>query len=87
MRRMLIGAAFGAVLACGLVSADELADSIERDWPYLETLYQFLHQFPELSFDEAQTAERIASELERIGITSVHRGVGGHGVRWPDRER
>lgn len=56
-----------------------VADSVDRDWPYLETLYQYLHQFPELSFQEQQTASRIAAELERVGI-AVTRDVGGHGV-------
>jgi hippurate hydrolase len=42
-------------------------------------LYLHLHRNPELSFQEAETARRIASELEKAGYT-VTAGVGGHGV-------
>ncbi len=45
----------------------------------LETLYRHLHANPELSFEEAQTAVRMAKELKAIGF-EVTTGVGGHGV-------
>ncbi len=38
-----------------------------------------LHQHPELAFNERQTAEFIATQLSRFGLT-VHRGLGGTGV-------
>ena len=38
-----------------------------------------LHQQPELSFQEVQTAKRFAEELSSVGAT-VTTGVGGHGV-------
>lgn len=38
-----------------------------------------LHRRPELSGNEAETARRIASELDRVGI-DYRTGVGGHGI-------
>jgi amidohydrolase len=46
--------------------------------PLLE-LYRHFHSHPELSFQEAQTAARLADELSAVGAT-VQTGVGGHGV-------
>ena len=43
------------------------------------SLYQHLHAHPEISFQEAQTAARIADELKQAGFT-VTTQVGGHGV-------
>lgn len=45
----------------------------------LVELYQTLHQAPELSHQEEQTAARLAKELKVAGYT-VTTGVGGHGV-------
>ncbi len=42
-------------------------------------LYEHLHANPELSFQEKNTAARIAQELRDAGFT-VTEGVGGHGV-------
>jgi amidohydrolase len=42
-------------------------------------LYKYLHTHPELSFQEKNTAERIATELESVGF-SVTRNVGGYGI-------
>ncbi len=42
-------------------------------------LYRTLHENPELSGQEVETAERLAEALEAVGYT-VHRGIGGHGV-------
>jgi hippurate hydrolase len=42
-------------------------------------LYRELHQYPELSLHESESAGRIASRLEAAGF-EVTRGVGGHGV-------
>lgn len=54
------------------LSADQLA--------YLVTLRHDLHQTPELSGEEHQTADRIAAELTTIGADQIWRGLGGHGV-------
>jgi hippurate hydrolase len=45
----------------------------------LESLYRHLHARPELSFQERETARRLAEELRAAGY-EVTSGVGGHGV-------
>ena len=42
-------------------------------------LYRDLHQAPELSFHERQTARRLAAELRALDF-EVTEGVGGHGI-------
>lgn len=59
--------------------ADELSDSVAADMPELMELYRHLHENPELSFQEEQTAARLAGIAEEMGFT-VTTGVGGHGV-------
>lgn len=46
----------------------------------LVALRRKLHQQPELSGEEAQTAEEIASQLSALGADEVVRNLGGHGV-------
>ena len=52
---------------------------VKEDYPSLETLYKHFHSHPELSFEEEQTAARLAKELRAAGV-EVTTGVGGHGV-------
>ena len=52
---------------------------IESQLPYLERLYRYLHQHPELSGMEKETAETLGDELGAAGF-EVNRHVGGHGV-------
>lgn len=42
-------------------------------------LYHALHEHPELSGQEAQTAQRLGAALEAAGF-EVHHGIGGHGI-------
>ncbi|KUJ16720.1 peptidase family M20/M25/M40 protein [Mollisia scopiformis] len=44
-----------------------------------EDAYRYIHQHPELSCKELQTATYIEGELEKIGL-KTHNKVGGHGV-------
>ncbi|WP_169976739.1 M20 metallopeptidase family protein [Tautonia rosea] len=53
---------------------------IETNLDGLIDLYQHLHQHPELSNFEEQTAARIARELHEVGVDEVSPGIGGHGV-------
>lgn len=48
-------------------------------YPDLEKLYLHLHQNPELSFHEEQTAARLARELQQCGF-EVTTNIGGHGI-------
>lgn len=50
-----------------------------KELEYAIGLYRHLHKNPELSFNEVNTSNRIADELQSIGIT-VYKGVGGTGV-------
>jgi amidohydrolase len=59
--------------------ADELSDAVAADMPELMELYRHLHANPELSFQEEQTAARLAGIAEELGF-EVTTGVGGHGV-------
>ena len=46
----------------------------------LTALRHALHRRPEISGEEAETADRIAQELEALGADRIWRGLGGHGV-------
>jgi metal-dependent amidase/aminoacylase/carboxypeptidase family protein len=44
-----------------------------------EDLYRHLHENPELSFQEKQTASTVGEKLKAFGF-DVHEGIGGTGV-------
>lgn len=52
---------------------------VDREFPSLFELYRHLHANPEIAFQEARTAQRLARELEASGF-EVSRSIGGHGV-------
>ncbi|OIQ36172.1 MAG: peptidase M20 [Roseobacter sp. MedPE-SW] len=52
----------------------------DSQFEYLQSLRRELHQMPEISGEEEQTAARIALELGRAGADHIWRGLGGHGV-------
>ncbi len=60
-------------------SADLLDSAVRPELDSLEALYKHLHANPELSYQEHQTAARIAGELKAAGL-EVTTGVGGTGV-------
>ena len=70
--------AFGAA---GVAAADgDLREAIAQDYEdNLGSLFLWLHQNPELSFRETETARRLASELRALGY-EVTEGVGQTGV-------
>jgi amidohydrolase len=47
--------------------------------PGLETLYQEIHEHPEIAFHETRTAAVLAHQMRRLGFT-VTEGVGGTGL-------
>ena len=53
--------------------------SIDQEYSLLDALYKHLHSHPEISFQEENTAKRIADELTKSGF-EVTQKVGGHGV-------
>jgi amidohydrolase len=75
-------AAACVLLAAGL--AAPLRAATPKEWAAanldaLVELYRHFHANPELSFQEEQTAARLARELKMLGA-EVATGVGGHGV-------
>ena len=57
-------------------TTDELGDNL---FSRLVMLRRWFHQHPELAFEEADTAQKIISELERLNIAYDYAGV-GHAV-------
>jgi len=56
-----------------------ISGQINEKFAYYESLYKHLHEFPELSFQEYATSDRMAEELEKLDFT-VTRNFGGTGV-------
>ncbi|TQV71483.1 amidohydrolase [Aliikangiella marina] len=67
------------LLPLNLLAAADLSEQINKDYHYLDKLYKHLHQTPEISFQEKETAKKIGDELEKLGF-DVTRDFGGHGV-------
>lgn len=68
-----------AIAAASPASADELHDEVAADLPELMTLYRDLHAHPELSFEEDQTAAKLAKRMRALGF-EVTEDVGKTGV-------
>lgn len=56
------------------------AEWVAQEMPRLVELYEELHENPELSFQEVESARRMVSQLEGAGFPSVTAAVGGTGV-------
>jgi amidohydrolase len=56
-----------------------IEDALRNQFPQIVSWRRYLHQHPELSFQETETASYIARELQAMGIETVT-GVGGNGV-------
>jgi amidohydrolase len=78
MRSILVSVLIFVGLAAVSVTAQVPAD-INQTYPAAESLYLDLHQHPELSLHETQTAAKIAARLKDLGY-DVTTGVGGNGV-------
>src|SRR5215207_9531677 len=77
-----LGAAVMAMLFAGPAQAQTggaLASEVDAVYGAAETLDRQLHQKPELSRHETQTAETMAAALRQAGF-EVTTGVGGTGV-------
>jgi amidohydrolase len=77
MQRLPLGFAVLAAFAAAAAAQSEAFFAARG--PALEALYVHLHQHPELSFKETQTAARMAQELRALGL-DVTENVGGTGV-------
>src|SRR5210317_66375 len=60
----------------GSPSANGVGDTLSSR---LITLRRWFHQHPELSFEEAGTAQRIIAELKQLGVPYEYEGI-GHAV-------
>jgi len=58
---------------------DPVKPWVEAQLPRLLNFYQELHQTPELSLQEQQTARKLAAQWREAGF-EVTEGVGGHGI-------
>lgn len=80
MRHTLrLGTASLLALAAVPAQADELRDAVTAQMPALVDLYKDLHASPELSFQEVQTARKLAARARAMGF-EVTEGVGKTGV-------
>lgn len=67
-------------VAAETVACRELVQArVQQEYPSLFELYKHLHLHPELSFQEKQSAARVAEELRQVGC-EVTTGVGRQGV-------
>jgi amidohydrolase len=57
----------------------KIAEQIDRLFPKMIQWRRYLHQHPELSYQESQTAAFVADHLQQFGL-QVHINIGGHGV-------
>lgn len=78
MKLILASLALIAALATQS-QATSLEDAVSSDYNYIFSLYKHLHQNPELSFKEVETAKRLGDELEMLGY-DVTREFGGTGL-------
>ncbi len=77
--RLVSLTAFIGVLPAEGDKPDEIAAWIDSQLPNLLETYHWLHQNPEFSFQEEQTAAKIAGLWEADGF-AVTTHVGGHGI-------
>jgi len=59
--------------------SQDLGKETNKIYPDISDLYFYLHQHPELSFEEKNTAQKMANELRSIGF-EVTENFGGYGV-------
>lgn len=63
----------------GAQTGSGIATEVDAIYLPVDALYRLLHQHPELSGHEEQTAAKLAAELRPLGY-DVTTGVGGHGI-------
>ena len=70
---------FVSLAVCGYAQTAASSKEVDAVYPAAHALYLDLHQSPELSSHETQTASKLAARLRDLGYT-VTEGVGGTGV-------
>ncbi|WP_379923526.1 amidohydrolase [Erythrobacter sp. R86502] len=79
MKRAWLLAGACLLAATAPAHADDLRDAVAADMPELMALYRDLHANPELSFQEVETARKLAIRARALGF-DVTEGVGKTGV-------
>jgi len=81
MKRYYLCCALALLIATQGIAqtSSRVAAEIETIYPQVDTLYRDLHQHPELSGHEQQTAAKLAAGLRSLGY-EVTTGVGGTGI-------
>lgn len=82
LRTIVLALSLAILLAPGQVRAGDAgadADWLEANLDDLTRLYRHLHTHPELSYQEVETAKRVAEELRQAGA-EVTEGVGQLGI-------
>jgi amidohydrolase len=77
-KRFLFLAASLIGAACHAQLTDRIDEELEKNLSRHEQLYRHFHQYPELSFKEFRTSEKLSGELENLGF-DVTRHIGGNG--------
>ncbi len=83
--RLLLAATFAACLTLNTLAADapalrdQVQAQVQSEYASLRDLYLDLHQHPELSFQETNSAARVAAELRKAGF-EVTTNVGRTGI-------
>ncbi len=78
LRIYLSLAAFLIYVASNAQLAERIEEKMKGNLEQHEGLYKHFHQFPELSFKEFKTSEKLSGELEKLGF-EVTRNIGGNG--------
>lgn len=71
--------ALSLLVALATAAPNPALAPLDEIYPSLDALYADLHQHPELSLQEQETAAKLAARLRALGY-EVTTGVGGHGV-------
>lgn len=79
VRTVMAAGASLLALAGTSARADALRDAVTAEMPKLVELYRDLHANPELSFQEVETAKKLAARARALGF-AVTEGVGKTGV-------
>ncbi|MCA0977808.1 amidohydrolase [Qipengyuania flava] len=79
LRTSLLAAACATIAVTSPAAAQDLRASLNDDMPELMELYRNLHANPELSFEEHETAAKLAKRMRALGF-EVTEGVGQTGV-------
>jgi len=78
--KYLFAALLAFMVTVNTTAAEESVDAwVEKNLPAIVEIYRHFHSHPELSFQEQETAARLAKEWKAAGLT-VTTEVGGHGV-------